>query len=55
MSRLKSKKSFPFRSYGGREPTIAELRAEIEELYRFIIEQVDEVIEEVREEIPDEG
>jgi hypothetical protein len=52
MPRLKSKKTFPFRQFAGREPTIEELRQELEEMYTYLVNQVDETIEEVRAEIP---
>lgn len=52
MTRLKSKKTFPFKSYQGREPTVEELREEMEVMYQYLVEQLDETIEEVRSQIP---
>ena len=54
MASLKSKKSFPFRNFGSKPPTTEELRAEMESMYEFLVNQVSETIEEVREEIPSE-
>lgn len=55
MASLKSKKSYPFRNFSGRQPTVEELRQEMESMYEFIINQVDETIEELRAEaVPDE-
>lgn len=55
MARLKSKKQFPFRNFAGREPTVDELRQEMESMYEYIIDITDETIEELRAEVvPDE-
>jgi hypothetical protein len=55
MASLKSKKSFPFRNFSGRQPTVEELRQEIESMYEFLVNQVDEAIEELRAEaVPEE-
>lgn len=55
MASLKSKKQFPFRNFAGRQPTVEELRQEMESMYEYIINITDEAIEELREEaVPDE-
>lgn len=36
MPLLKNNQKFRFRSYGGKEPTVEQLREELESLYKFI-------------------
>jgi frataxin-like iron-binding protein CyaY len=48
VKRLKNEKTFPFRSYEGKEPTNEQLREEAEELYKYLVGQLDEVLESIR-------
>lgn len=49
MTLLRSNRTFPFRGFQGKEPTVEELRQELEEVYKFVhdlIRELDEVVEQ---------
>lgn len=42
-TQLRNEKTYPFQSFEGREPTAEELRAELEEVYKYLSTQAEEL------------
>lgn len=47
----RSKRKFAFRNYNGVDPTYEELRSEVEDLYKFIDEDITSLVKELNTKI----